>query len=160
MSYAHVPGNEILPLPPIRSPDRGDGGRPWPSSAALQQSPQADGSSSRIYAPPVREPRLPPPDTRAERTRPVTTVAPAPLPQGRRWRDPRGRHPTAIRASGSDKAALRSLLWHGRFAELSRDIEELQARFEGDPLRESWPIDAAEAFASATRSSTPHWRPG
>jgi tetratricopeptide (TPR) repeat protein len=150
VSYAHAPGNEILPLPPIRSPDPR---RWWPAVAVVCGfAAVATGGwlLKRIYAPPPREQPRRPPDTRAERTRPVTTVAPAPLPAGWPLAGSEGTTSDGYPRQWVDKAALRSLLWHGRFAELSRDIEELQARFEEDPLREYWPIDAADAFASAT----------
>ena len=150
VSYAHAPEKEILPVPPIRSPDP----RKWWPAVAVMCGLAAIGTGGwllkRIYAPPPREQPRRPPDTLAERTRPVTTVAPAPLPAGLPLTGPEGTTADGYPRQWVDKAALRSLLWHGRFAELSRDIEELQARFEEDPLREYWPLDAAEAFASAT----------
>src|SRR3989442_2504937 len=80
VSYAHAPGNEILPLPPIRSPDPR---KWWPAVAVIcGLAAVATGGwlLKSIYAPPPRERPPPPPDTRAERTRAVTAVAPAPLP--------------------------------------------------------------------------------
>src|SRR6267378_77134 len=77
VSYAHAPGNEILPLPPIRSPDPR---KWWPAVAVIcGLAAVATGGwlLKSIYAPPPRERPRRPPDTRAERTRPVTTVAPA-----------------------------------------------------------------------------------
>src|SRR6267378_77136 len=107
------PGMRFCPFRRSGRPIRGSGGRPWRSSAALQQLPQADGSS-----------------------RASMLLLPASGRDGRRTPAPSARG--------------LSRLWLRRFAELSRDIEELQARFEEDPLREYWPIDAADAFASAT----------
>src|SRR2546421_6475818 len=82
VSYAHAPGNEILPLPPIRSPDPR---RWWPAVAVVCGfAGVATGGwvLKRIYAPPPPEPPPRPPDTPARRPRPVTAVAPAPLPPG------------------------------------------------------------------------------
>ena len=150
VTYAHAPGNEILPVPPIPSPDP----RRWRPAVAVICGLAAVGTGGwllkRAYTPPPPGQVQRPPDTRAERTRPVTTVAPAPLPAGLPLKGAEGTTSDGYPRQWVDKPALRSLLWHGRFAELSRDIEELQARFEEDPLREYWPIDAADAFASAT----------
>lgn len=48
-----------------------------------------------------------------------------------------------------DQLALRSLLSNGRYAELTAYFEKFQTVFEADSKREMWPIDAADAFASA-----------
>jgi len=48
-----------------------------------------------------------------------------------------------------DRAALRALLWHTRYTDLTRYLEQFQAAFEADPRREYWPADAAETFSSA-----------
>jgi tetratricopeptide (TPR) repeat protein len=54
-----------------------------------------------------------------------------------------------------DRAALRSLLWHGRYAELTNHFEQIQTAFEKNPRYEYWPIDAGDAFASAEPSLKP-----
>lgn len=48
-----------------------------------------------------------------------------------------------------DQLALRSLLSRGRYVELSGYFDKFQTVFEADAKREMWPIDAADAFASA-----------
>jgi len=88
-------------------------------------------------------------EARAMRQSPITTVAPAPLPSGLPLVGREGTASDGAEAQYVDRAALRSLLWHGELATLSRDIETLQARFEEDPTRESWAIDASSAFESA-----------
>ncbi len=111
--------------------------------------------TSSNFPPPVAVPSVAPyyPTTSAEEMRrvrqtPVTTVAPAPLPVGLPLAGPPGTMDGGYPRQHVDKAALRSLLWHGRFAELTHDVEELQARFEADPFREYWPIEASDAFDS------------
>jgi tetratricopeptide (TPR) repeat protein len=87
--------------------------------------------------------------SRSAREAPALDVAPAPLPTslpllGADDRDGYG-YPTRY----VNRPALRSLLFHGRHAELTRYFEELQAAFEEDPTKEYWPMDAADTFASA-----------
>jgi len=96
-------------------------------------------------------PALPPTTAEARATRQslITTVAPAPLPTGLPLVGREGVTADGYPTQYVDEAALRSLLWHGEFATLSKDIEELQSRFEEDPKREYWPIDASSAFGSA-----------
>lgn len=48
-----------------------------------------------------------------------------------------------------DQIALRSLLSKGRYGELSGYFDKFQTVFEADAKREMWPLDAADAFASA-----------
>jgi tetratricopeptide (TPR) repeat protein len=54
-----------------------------------------------------------------------------------------------------DGPALRSLLEHERFADLSRYLEELQRQFEADPTKELWTVRAVESFASASPELLP-----
>lgn len=88
-------------------------------------------------------------DGRAARTSAVSFVAPAPLPSGLPLAGPEGNAADGRPRQHVDRAALRSLLHHRRFADLTRYLEQLQAEFEADPAREAWPMDAADAFASA-----------
>jgi tetratricopeptide (TPR) repeat protein len=90
-------------------------------------------------------------DERERARTPVAVLAPAPLPTGLPLVGPEGTDDDGYPRRYVDRAALRSLLWHGRYAELSRDFEELQAAFERDPRNEYWPIDAGEAFRSSER---------
>jgi len=154
VSYAHAPGNEILPLPPIRSPDPR---RWWPAVAVVCGfAGVATGGwlLKRIYAPPPREQPRRPPDTRAERTRPVTTVAPAPLPAGWPLAGSEGTTSDGYPRQWVDKAALRSLLWHGRFAELCRrGSRKIRCGSTGPSTRRT-------PSRRPPRSSTPHWTPG
>jgi tetratricopeptide (TPR) repeat protein len=88
-------------------------------------------------------------EERAQRQAPVAEVAPAPLPTtvplvGEEGRDTDG-YPTRY----VDRAALRTLLWHKRYADLTRHFERFQSDFEADPRREYWPSDAGDAFDSA-----------
>ena len=88
-------------------------------------------------------------EARAVRTSAVTLVAPAPLPTGLSLAGTEGKSADGAPTQYVDRPALRSLLAHARFADLTRDFERLEADFEADPSREYWPIDAADAFASA-----------
>ena len=88
------------------------------------------------------------PDPRA-RESPVSFIAPGPLPKGSILVGAAEKDGDGYPRQQVDQRALRSLLWHGRYAELDRFIEELQAAFERDWHKEYWPIDAGDAFASA-----------
>jgi tetratricopeptide (TPR) repeat protein len=87
----------------------------------------------------------------AARSAPVLgAVAPAPLPTGLPvLGDPAGRDSFGYPTQYVDKLGLRSLLWHGRFDELTRAFETYEDAFERDPTFEYWPIDAGEAFGSS-----------
>ncbi len=88
----------------------------------------------------------------AERVRRQTPVAeswPAPLPTTLPLTGADGQDADGYPTRYVDRAALRSLLWHKRYADLTRYLEEFQAAFEADPRREYWPADAADAFESA-----------
>lgn len=86
---------------------------------------------------------------RAERQRAVTEVAPVPPPTAAPLLGSEGRDPDGYPTRYVDRAALRSLLWHKRYADLTRYFEEFQSAFEADARREYWPSDAADAFGSA-----------
>lgn len=86
---------------------------------------------------------------RTVREAPVVDVAPAPLPRGRPLIERPGADPFGYPRSYVDGVALRSLLEHRKYAELTRAIEELQDEFEGDPKKELWPIAAAAAFSTS-----------
>ncbi len=86
---------------------------------------------------------------RDARRAPVLDVAPAPLPTGLPLIGPDGNGPDGYPLRYVDRPALRSLLVHERYAELTADLEQFQADFEADPTREYWPDDAADAFHSA-----------
>jgi tetratricopeptide (TPR) repeat protein len=88
-------------------------------------------------------------EARAVRTSAVTVVAPAPLPTGVPLLGVDGKSADGEPTQYVDRPALRSLLARGHFADLTRDFERLEADFEADPSRECWPMDAADAFASA-----------
>jgi tetratricopeptide (TPR) repeat protein len=77
---------------------------------------------------------------RAIRTTALVEVAPCPLPNGL---------PLAGTRPHVDMAAVRSLFWHRKFAELTDDFEKLQDAFEADPKKEHWPGDATDAFSTA-----------
>jgi hypothetical protein len=83
VSYAHAPANEILPVPPIRSPDP----RRWWPAVAVVCGLAAVGTGGwllkRAYAPPPREQPRRPPDTRAREFQRVLPL----------WDDYLSRHP-------------------------------------------------------------------
>jgi tetratricopeptide (TPR) repeat protein len=85
----------------------------------------------------------------------VAEVAPAPLPTALPLIGADGQDADGYPTRYVDRAALRSLLWHKRYADLTRYLEEFQAAFEVDPRREYWPADAGEAFTSAEPSLLP-----
>ena len=86
---------------------------------------------------------------RQTRTSTITEVAPAPLPTGLPLRGKEGRDADGYPTQYVDRPALRSLLSHGKYEELTRYFEAYQAAFEEDPRHEYWPLDAAQAFESA-----------
>ncbi len=93
--------------------------------------------------------------SRAERVQPVMAVAPAPLPTGLPLVERAGKDAFGYPRSYVDGPALRSLLHHERYQELSRYLEQFQSEFEADPLKELLPIRAAEAFQSADPALLP-----
>jgi hypothetical protein len=88
--------------------------------------------------------------------RPVAmVVAPAPVPNALPLIVREGKDPYGYPRSYVDGPALRSLLEHGRYADLTRYLEEFQREFEADPTKELWPIRAVESFASAAPELLP-----
>src|SRR5580693_4197978 len=83
---------------------------------------------------------------RAERQTPLVQVAPAPLPSGLPLTGVEGHDSDGYPTRYVDRPALRSLLAHQRYQELSSDFDQLQSAFEADPKHEYWPIDAGDAF--------------
>lgn len=96
----------------------------------------------------VTEKRLSVAEERARRLAPTAVVAPVPVPTTI-FDGPDGRDADGYPLKQVDRAAIRALLHHRRFADLSRRLEQLQSDFEADHTREFWPIDAADAFDSA-----------
>ncbi len=94
-------------------------------------------------------------DDRIARTTALVEVAPAPLPTGLPIVGSTTPGPDGYAPAHVDKPALRSLLWHRKFADLTRDFEQLEDAFEADPRKEYWPADAGDAFASAEPSLAP-----
>jgi tetratricopeptide (TPR) repeat protein len=54
-----------------------------------------------------------------------------------------------------DGTALRSLLWHSKYADLDRYFAQFEDAFEADNKREYWIGDAADAFSSAESTLLP-----
>lgn len=92
---------------------------------------------------------------RAERQTAAATIALAPLRLGTPLLGPVGVDSGGYPTQYVDRAALRSLLSHGKYTELTRYFEEFQTAFEADPRKEYWPIDAGDAFASAEPELSP-----
>lgn len=86
---------------------------------------------------------------RAGRQRAVTETAPVPPPTATPLLGSDGRDADGYPSRYVDRAALRSLLWHKRYTDLTRYLEGFQAEFEADARKEYWPSDAADAFRSA-----------
>ena len=68
------------------------------------------------------------------------------MPTGLPLRGKEGRDADGYPTQYVDRPALRSLLSHGKYEELTRYFEAYQAAFEEDPRHEYWPLDAAQAF--------------
>jgi tetratricopeptide (TPR) repeat protein len=79
----------------------------------------------------------------------ITTIAPAPLPTGLPLVGPAGVDADGYPTQYVDRPALRSLLFHRKYADLTSYFERFQTDFEADPKREYWPEDAAATFDSA-----------
>jgi tetratricopeptide (TPR) repeat protein len=91
----------------------------------------------------------------AQRQAPAATIAPAPLPKDIPLLGPAGQDAAGYPNRYVDRAGLRSLLWHKRYADLTRYFEQFQSDFESDPRNEYWPSDAGDAFASAEPALRP-----
>jgi tetratricopeptide (TPR) repeat protein len=78
----------------------------------------------------------------------VIELAPAPLPEHVPMSLDEGTDADGYPRRYVDGSALRSLLRHRRFDELTRYLEALQTAFEADPRCEYWPTDALEALGT------------
>jgi tetratricopeptide (TPR) repeat protein len=88
--------------------------------------------------------------TRAKRSEPVARRVLAPLPPpGVPLVGPPGLDPNGYPRQMVDKAALRSLLFHGKLDELTADMEQIEKAFEENSKLDIWPSHAALAFSSA-----------
>ena len=90
---------------------------------------------------------------RDRRTAAIIDVAPALLPTALPLvgdKDALG--PDGYPVAYVDRPALRSLLWHRRFEDLTRYITEIEDAFDVNPRCEQWANDTAEAFATADPS--------
>jgi tetratricopeptide (TPR) repeat protein len=86
---------------------------------------------------------------------PVMMVAPAPLPTALPLVPRPGNDEYAYPRSYVNGPALRSLLEHDRFVELTAYVEQFQREFEAEPAKELWPIRAVESFGSAQPALLP-----
>ncbi len=88
---------------------------------------------------------------RAARQAPGALIAPAPVGSGAGspLAGPVGVDKDGFPTQYVDRAVLRGMLLRREFAELTSVFERFQADFESDPTRETWPMDAADAFNSA-----------
>jgi tetratricopeptide (TPR) repeat protein len=82
-------------------------------------------------------------------------VAPAPLPTTLPVTEREGNDVYGYPRSYVDGPGLRSLLDHGRHAELNTYIEQLQREFEADPRKELLTVRAIEAFATSAPELLP-----
>lgn len=92
---------------------------------------------------------------RDTRLTPIARIAPAPVPREIPLVPASSRREIDTPDRYVDRAALRSLLLHRRFDELTRYVEQLQAGFEKDPRCEGWPIDATHALGTGEPELTP-----
>lgn len=104
-------------------------------------TPRGDAAPQRVHS-------VAPP-SRAEA--PLLIVPPAPLPSGAPFLGADGVDPDGYPLRVVDRAAVLSLLWHRRYTELTRLIEDLQSDAEADFRREWWPYDAVGAFIADPR---------
>jgi tetratricopeptide (TPR) repeat protein len=84
----------------------------------------------------------------------VGAVAPAPLPTGFPLVGNEGVLADGYPRQTVDRAAMRSLLWHKKYADLSRYIGMAQDAFEKDTKKEYWILDACDSFFSAEPALT------
>lgn len=88
--------------------------------------------------------------------RPIAmVVAPALLPSALPLIAREGDDAFGYPRSYVDGPALRSLLHHGRYAELTGYIEQFQREFEADPRKELWPLRAIESFGTSAPELLP-----
>jgi tetratricopeptide (TPR) repeat protein len=86
---------------------------------------------------------------REQRQQPATDLAVAPLPKGMPLVEREGNDAWGYPRSYVDLAAIRSLLHHGKYTELTQYFEHFQQEFEKDPAKEYWLFRATQAFYSA-----------
>ena len=79
----------------------------------------------------------------------VADIAPVPLPTGPPLIGPDGQDADGYPMQRVDELALRSLLFHRRYQDLTAAFEAFQSAFEADRRKEYWPMDAGYAFSSA-----------
>lgn len=107
----------------------------------------------------LRKSRLPTAEeaakARRQRQAPVVVVAPAPLPSSLPLRGEPGVDEFGYPRQYVDAGALRSLIWHERYADLTWYFEQYQDKFEADPRFEYWPADASDAFDSSEGALEP-----
>src|SRR5215470_6238544 len=82
------------------------------------------------------------------RLEPVVALAPVPVRDFHALRGDPGFDDDGWPRAVVDRPALRSLLWHRRYRELTQAFVEFQDAFEANPRKEYWPMDADDAFAS------------
>lgn len=104
---------------------------------------------SATPAPVASDPAPPRPPASSDRQAAIATIAPAPLPTSLPLLGPPGMGADGYPTQYVDRPALRSLLWHRRYPDLTRYMEQFQSEFEANAKREYWPHDAAAAFHSA-----------
>ena len=92
---------------------------------------------------------------REDRVTSVVQVAPAPLPSKLPLVGPPGSDADGYPLIAVDRPALRSLLWHGKYRELSSYVEEFQNRTERDWHAEYWILDAAETLGTGEKELLP-----
>lgn len=85
----------------------------------------------------------------------MAEVAPGPLPKSIPLVEREGVDEFGRPRSYVDGVALRSLLEHRRFEELTRYFEHFQSEFEADPAKELWPIVASASFSTAVPRLAP-----
>lgn len=98
---------------------------------------------------PLPAPVLAAASARAARQTPVLDVPPAPTPIALPLVGPEGRDRDDYPTQYVDGPAFRRLLLDRAYAELNLYFDRLQTSFEADHRAEYWPLDAADAFASA-----------
>ena len=92
---------------------------------------------------------------REQRVTSVVQVAPALLPSKLPLVGPPGSDADGYPLLAVDRPALRSLLWHGKYRELSSYVEEFQNRTERDWHAEYWILDAAETLGTGEEELLP-----
>jgi tetratricopeptide (TPR) repeat protein len=92
---------------------------------------------------------------RSERQSVRVHATPAPVPQALPLLGQPGTDPDGYPRQYVDRAGLRALLGERAFKDLTAYFDQFQSAFEGDPRKEYWPSDAADAFESAEPEIVP-----